>query len=214
MCSPPWPVHLVVRYHWSLFVREYFPVYTYKFSNMKKFLFLALAVMLFASCQKEGISDNKAQLDALSMSQHATAKKARPLSGNLSNAPVPGYPAANCSDIFTVSGRNFIYGNVSHLGVLQSGSFGTVQACNFFVDGTVTYKEVWVAANGDELYMDSYILVSPDPVVPNTGTWTGAGTITGGTGRFAGASGNWTFANTNYYADGTSTWSIAGEIVY
>lgn len=179
---------------------------------MKKFLFVAMSVLVFASCQKEGISDNQAE--ALSASNKVTAKKARPLSGDLSNAPVPGYPAASCSDIFTISGRNFLYGNVSHLGLLKSGSFGTVQACNFFIDGQITYKEVWVAANGDELYMDSYIIISPDPVVANTGTWTGEGTITGGTGRFDGATGNWKYANTKYFADGTSTWKISGEITY
>lgn len=181
---------------------------------MKKLLFIPLAVLLFAGCQKENISDNKSQLDALSLDQKAPVKKARPLSGSLNNAPVPGFEPASCSGIFTVSGQNFIYGNVSHLGRLKSGSLGTVKACNFFVDGQITYDEVWVAANGDELYMDSYIVIAPDPVIPGVGTWTGEGIIRGGTGRFDGASGKWRFVDSKYFADGTSTWGITGEINY
>ena len=181
---------------------------------MKKLLFIPLAVLLFAGCQKETDFDNKVQDDLLSQASKAPDKKARPLSGNLNNAPVPGYPGASCSNVFDISGQNFIYGNVSHLGRLKSGSLGTVKACNFFIDGQITYDEVWVAANGDELYMDSYIVIAPDPVIPGVGTWTGEGTIKGGTGRFDGASGKWRFLNTNYFADGTSTWSISGEITY
>jgi hypothetical protein len=179
---------------------------------MKKLLGIALSVLIFAACQKEEIPVDKTTFDDVVQNNKATGKKARPLSGDLNNAPVPGYPAASCSGVFTVSGQNFLYGTVSHLGRLKSGSLGTVQACNFFIDGTITYKEVWVAANGDKVYSDSYIILADNG--DGSGTWTGEGTITGGTGRFSGASGSWTFANARYFADGTAAWEINGEIVY
>lgn len=181
---------------------------------MKKLLGIALSVLIFAACQKEEIPVDKAQFDDIVQNNKAPEKKARPLSGDLNNAPVPGIPPVDCGFGLTLSGKNFLYGTVSHLGRLKSGSFGIAQTCTVFTDGKATYKEIWIAANGDQVFIDSYIIPVADPLIPNEGTWTGEGVITGGTGRFEGASGKWTFYNTRYFADGTSRWSVSGEIIY
>jgi hypothetical protein len=191
---------------------------------MKKLLFISLAVLLFAGCQKESISENKAQFDAVSESNQANNTKARPLSGNLTNAPNPDAAPILCSGVIPVSGQNFIYGNVSHLGQLKPGSLGTALNCDITnfpsaldpsLRGTVTYNEVWVAANGDKVFNFSTIYIVGNVADGGaTGTWTGSGTITGGTGRFEGASGSWDFVNGRYFADGTSAWSISGSITY
>ncbi len=186
---------------------------------MKKLLFISLAILLIAGCQKEMNSDNKAQNDVLSQTNTATKKQARPLSGDLNNAPVPNAPPVICSDLFPISGQNFLYGNVSHMGKLNSGSLGTAQVCNVTgfdpLSATISYTEVWVAANGDKVFSNTIIYIVGDTETGGTtGTWTGSGIITGGTGRFDGATGKWDFSNTRFFADGTSTWSISGEIIY
>jgi hypothetical protein len=187
---------------------------------MKKVFFIPLVILLFAGCQKEMNSDNKAQNDVLSQTNKASKKQARPISGDLSNAAVPGAEPVSCSGIFPVSGQNFIYGNVSHLGRLKSGSLGIAQECNItnfvtYLDLSISFKEIYVAANGDKLFSSVTIDIIGDPLTSGaTGTWTGSNIITGGTGRFEGATGHWDQLNGKYFANGTATWSILGEITY
>ena len=186
---------------------------------MKKLLFISFAVLLFASCQKESITEDKAQFDAVSESSKAINPKTRPLSGDLTNAPVPGANPISCSDIFPISGQNFLYGNVSHLGKLQSGSVGNALVCNITgfdpLTATITYNEVLVAANGDKVFSNSIVNIVGDVETGGaTGIFTGSVIITGGTGRFNGASGAYDFVNGKFFADGTSAWSISGSITY
>jgi hypothetical protein len=78
-------------------------------------------------------------------------------------------------------------GNASHLGRF------TVTA-DFTVSGsTASGTTTWTAANGDEF---STSFTSHGVVVPPTLTATEAHTITGGTGRFANASGTFTVVRT------------------
>jgi hypothetical protein len=186
---------------------------------MKKLFFISLAVLLFVGCQKESITEDKAQFDALAASSKAGNQKARPLSGDLTNAPNPNAAPISCSGIFPLSGQNFLYGNVSHLGKLQSGSVGNALVCNLTgfdpLTATITYTEVWVAANGDQVFSNSTISIVGDTDNGGaTGIFTGSAIITGGTGRFTGASGAWDFVNGKYFADGTSAWGIRGTITY
>ena len=191
---------------------------------MKKLLFISLAILLFAGCQKESITENKTQLDALSESSKANNKQARPISGDLNNAPDPGAAPVFCSGIIPISGQNFIYGNVSHMGKLKSGSLGIALNCDITnfpsvldpsLRATITFNEIWVAANGDKLFSNSTINIVGDPATQNTTlTWTGSNIVTGGTGRFEGATGSWEQLNGKFFADGTATWSISGNITY
>lgn len=179
---------------------------------------LAVTTMLFA-CKKDTVQTvqekSKPSLEKMS----AKKKHTVPISGDLSNAPVPNAPPVICSDLFPISGQNFLYGNVSHMGKLKSGSLGTAQVCNITgfdpLRATITYTEVKVAANGDKVFSNSIIYIVGDTETGGaTGTWTGSGIITGGTGRFDGATGAWDFSNARFFADGTSTWSISGNITY
>ena len=191
---------------------------------MKKLLFIPLSILFFVGCQKEENFETKTQDDLLSQASKAPNKKARPISGNLNNAPNPDAPPIICSGAFPISGQNFIYGNVSHLGLLKSGTVGNALICDITnfpsaldpsLRGTITFNEIWVAANGDKLFSNSTIYIVGDPATQNaTLTWTGSNIITGGTGRFEGATGSWEQLNGKFFADGTATWSIKGEITY
>jgi len=191
---------------------------------MRKLLFISMAVLLFAACQKESITENKSQFDAVSESSQANNPKARPISGDLNNAPDPDAAPVLCSGVVPISGQNLIYGNVSHMGKLKSGTVGIALDCeitNFpsaldpSFRATINFNEIWVAANGDKLFSSSTIYIVGDPATQNTTfTWTGSNIVTGGTGRFEGATGGWQQLNGKFFADGTATWSISGNITY
>jgi hypothetical protein len=186
---------------------------------MKKILFMSFAVLLFASCQKESITEDQSPFGLVTESAKAGNKKARPLSGDFTNAPNPNAAPVSCSGVFPISGQNFLYGNVSHLGKLQSGSVGNALVCNLTgfdpLTATITYNEVLVAANGDKVFSNSTVNIVGDVETGGaTGIFTGSVIITGGTGRFTGASGAYEFVNGKFFADGTSAWSISGSITY
>lgn len=186
---------------------------------MKKIILMGFAVLLLASCKKENISESISPAESPTATI-SKAKVTRPFTGDISNAGVPDAPGVSCSGAFPISGKNFIYGNVSHMGRLKSGSFGIAQVCEVtdfdtYLALNITYKEIWVAANGDQLYSNTVIDVVGNPLDGGaTGTWTGSSVITGGTGRFEGATGHFNPLNGHYFADGTATWSVKGEITY
>ena len=88
------------------------------------------------------------------------------------------------------------------------------QVINFtVVPGALTGRAVLTAANGDELYASEVSSVDPpahDPYVQGRGTWT----WTGGTGRFAGASGKAPWTSVVNLDELTAAVALNGRISY
>jgi hypothetical protein len=79
-------------------------------------------------------------------------------------------------------------GNATHLGLLTVKADWTVTTA-----GAIDTSSTWTAANGDELFTR---FTGHGVFVPPTATFTETHTITGGTGRFATASGTFTVVQT------------------
>ena len=176
----------------------------------------SLLVTLFigVSCTSESVSDS----DTMYKNTKEKKSKERPMKGNFSNTAdlsVEPFICGPAGDIPLTTNR--LFGNVTHLGKLQDGSFGEPFECEV-VSGDpfilkVMYNTKYVTPNGDELYGLSETFVTPDFTTENSGTFTGSVTIVDGTGRFADAEGRWDFVNASY--DGpNSTWEIDGWISY
>jgi hypothetical protein len=79
-------------------------------------------------------------------------------------------------------------GNATHLGRFTVTADWTVTTA-----GAIGTSSTWTAANGDELFTR---FTRHGDFVPPTATFTETHTITGGTGRFADASGSFTVVQT------------------
>ena len=79
-------------------------------------------------------------------------------------------------------------GNATHLGLFTVTADWTVTTA-----GAIETSSTWTAANGDELFTR---FTRRGVFVPPTATFTETHTITGGTGRFATASGTFTVVQT------------------
>ncbi|NER10005.1 hypothetical protein SAMN06265375_101467 [Muriicola jejuensis] len=136
--------------------------------------------------------------------------------------------------------RNIISGNMRHLGKLQSGisdpdtgemisgCFGVPVSCDInletFAQLITVYEVTYVAANGDAFFTTEQVTINFPNFVEGeidytTGNFVGTAgfehaiEITGGTGRFEGASGHMDFMNAQFGPEG-STWELVGEIIY
>lgn len=97
-------------------------------------------------------------------------------------------------------------GNATHLGrFILSADFTVTRAT-----GNATGTATWTAANGDEIFVNVVghgdIFVFPTVVITETHT------ITGGTGRFADASGTIRISRSANILTGVSSGSLSGEI--
>ena len=95
-------------------------------------------------------------------------------------------------------------GTATHLGRYAAQFNGAVNV----LDGTATGSFTFTAANGDQLFATFLGLGVGDPIASITETLT----ITGGTGRFAGASGTLVVRRTLDLTTGVSSGSIDGSI--
>ena len=167
------------------------------FAKYRLVLMLAVIAMIISSCQKENLLSSSQKPDLLSSSQKQDiVKKAVPFKAIFETF------AENNSPIITGTGTG------THIG--KSTFVATVNGDNFpLLTGTQTLT----AANGDQLFSTiSGSVVGPD----ENGTLliTNNNIITGGTGRFAGATGSFIahgIANINVP---TGTVTFEGTISY
>lgn len=143
--------------------------------------------------------------------EHATKKNSqeRPFKGiyvvpgeNITVTPSPLCPAGYGLVEFTGSGQ------ASHLGRFV----GAQSHCQNAAGDIVQIDATLTAANGDQVFA-----VGTGQVVDNgdgTSTVTASYTITGGTGRFAGASGSFTTTATQQQATGDTEGTYEGGIAY
>ena len=91
----------------------------------------------------------------------------------------------------TIHGHAIIFGNATHLGAFTgTAEFVTKTSAMDLVKYTYTGTFHWFAANGDEIYgtFEGYLSPTETPgVYDNHET----ADVTGGTGRFASATGHW-----------------------
>ncbi len=193
---------------------------------MKKIILFALTIMLFAACKKDN-NEMKSyatmQADLVSNKNAGKSAVARPMSVNLYSTVDPSSPTLSCTMPgvpFGISNSGyFLHGTITHMGEINSAiSMGQDSYCNLsgstFILTTVTAGQI-VAANGDKITYTGDDVIDLNNIIFNggaTATITGLWTITGGTGRFAGASGTFQITGmVDVTTPGGPTFSITGN---
>ncbi|MBD0851169.1 hypothetical protein [Maribacter arenosus] len=181
-----------------------------------------LAMLLFAySCSQETSLDPTESLEAHSAKSSKAKKATRAIRGKINNDADPSVAPVPCDDPSGLEiglSTNFIYGNMTHLGKIQPGSFGRPIVCEtFLAEGKIVsvYEVNYIGAHGDEIRTreNTIIIFNPEDPTFNTGTFEGTIEIIGGTGRFEGATGNMVFVDASFIGS-KSTWEVVGEITY
>ncbi len=181
-----------------------------------------LAMFLLAySCSQETTMDGTENLEAYSAKSQKGAKATRAIRGKINNDADPSVDPVPCDDssgLGIALSTNFIYGNMTHLGKIQPGSFGRPIECETnLAEGKIisVYEVNYIGAHGDEIRTREYttIIFNPEDPTFNTGTFEGTIDIIGGTGRFEGATGNMVFVDASFIGS-KSTWEVVGEITY
>ena len=177
-------------------------------------LALTLAALALAACAESPVLEPSAEgpaARAVSAARGGSASPSRPAGGTCTLvarpvvlAPLPGQPA-------NVTRRQTAYVcQLRHLGrtTVTSTEAGTAGPGGSAVIGTATYT----AANGDQLFTT----FSGTATFPTNGivTFGGTETVTGGTGRFDGASGSFTRATRVNVILGTGQYEITGTLSY
>ncbi|MEP6794441.1 MAG: hypothetical protein ABJB16_08960 [Saprospiraceae bacterium] len=187
---------------------------------MKNLTFLMLTLLFMAACQQS--SDELVSLDTSSQitqrSQQTRVFKAN-ISGTLDASSAPTACTGDLPGL-ALTGYS-LSGNANHLGILNKDlSVLHHDACDLSFATmllTTSVSGQLAAANGDLVYYTGNDVINVFNLLTGsgtTGTITGTWTITGGTGRFDGASGSFTInglvdfttLNLSVEANGTITY--------
>ncbi|MFL1012355.1 hypothetical protein [Flavisericum labens] len=163
------------------------------------------AILLAMSCQTESLDEatitNTEALDLTAKKSKKGKRVSKPISNSIEFAPIDDVFSA-----FNGTQTHFgkIHGTSETTGVIDNGD-GTL---------TITGNDITYAANGDILYATSELLLTL-PAEGTLATYTVSITITGGTGRFDGATG-WLNANNGVIdlVTGIGSHAASGEITY
>jgi hypothetical protein len=193
---------------------------------MRKSTIFALTIMLLTACKKDikDINSNPiVQADLNSKTHTEIAKVSRPMKVAFYSSVNAASPALACTlpgvPFGIANSGYFLHGNATHLGLINSEtSMGQDGSCNLsgstFILSTTTAGQI-VAANGDKITYTGSDEIDLNNIIFHGGTTaaiTGLWTITGGTGRFDGASGSFTISGVvNVATVGGPTFSITGE---
>jgi hypothetical protein len=179
---------------------------------MKKTSILVLAILLLTACTKDSSQDSLSVENA-EAKQNNGKRVTRPISNSLQSDPDFSLPPLSCSNGPGIGGGALIYGNMAHMGKVTGQAVN--QACEYMADGRLrlTSKDVTIAANGDKIYTEGEIFITI--VSATMATITGGSKITGGTGRFAGATGYFIYENMVLdLLTGHESHTAYGEITY
>ncbi|MEO6254370.1 MAG: hypothetical protein ABIO79_13740 [Ferruginibacter sp.] len=193
---------------------------------MKKIAIFALTIMLFTACRKDinemGLNA-RLQAELVSKTNAQNVQVSRPIRVDFYSTVDLASPTLNCSMpgvpfAITNSGY-FLHGNATHLGLINGEtSMGLDGSCNLnpatFILSTTTTGRI-VSANGDMITYTGSDAIDLNNVIFHGGTTaaiTGVWTITGGTGRFAGATGSFSINGiVDLTTAGGPTFSITGD---
>ena len=192
---------------------------------MKKLTIIPLAAILLLACSKE-VKEQQDSLQATLASQPANkSQTTRAFMASLYSSvdTNPSIPPTACSgDIPGLANPGyFLHGNATHLGELSwQQSRGQDIACNLSFASmllTTTVSGQLAAANGDLVYYTGADEIDASTFLSGAGTAgtiQGVWTITGGTGRFVGATGSFTIYGPADFATGTFRFEAVGTITY
>ncbi|HLF65506.1 MAG TPA: hypothetical protein VI603_17195 [Saprospiraceae bacterium] len=186
---------------------------------MKNLSLIALFLMLLASCQQADELASPADAQRIVQRSQST----RPFQATLQSSVNPGNPLTACSgDIpgFAIP-DHFLAGQATHLGNLNA-ALSTLHHddCNLsFATMTLTtsVSGQLAAANADLVYYTGEDVIDVSALLTGTGTTgtiEGTWTVTGGTGRFEGASGSFTISGLVDFVTGTFSAEADGTITY
>lgn len=190
---------------------------------MKKITIIALAIMLMTACKKDVSSDTMISEEVASKTNVEKAKVTRPMKVAFYSSADPASPALTCTlpgvPFGIANSGYFLHGNATHFGPINfETSIGIDGFCNLsastFILSTTTGGQI-VADNGDKITYTGNDEIDLNNIIfhgATTGTITGLWTITGGTGRFDGASGSFQINGiVDLTALGGPAFSITGE---
>lgn len=192
---------------------------------MKKFSIISLSLMLLIACSKD--SDQLASVQGEISVKPSTQKSqtSRVFKGNLFSTINlnPSAPPMSCTgDLPGLAlPEHFMHGNATHMGELiwqQSTLIHT--SCNLSFATMLLTTDVsgqLSASNVDLIYYSGTDVIDVTNLLTGAGTTgsiEGTWTITGGTGRFDGASGSITINGTVDFNTGTFSCAVNGTITY
>jgi hypothetical protein len=191
---------------------------------MKKLTLMILSLGLFASCSKEA-NDSVAPAATEQNQTMANGRTSKIFKASFySEVDVnPAIPPTQCSgDLPTLANPGyFLHGTSTHLGeIISTQSRGQDVSCNLSFATmllTTSVSGQLAASNGDLIYYTGNDVIDASHYLTGTGTdgtITGTWTITGGTGKFAGASGSFNLNGPADFATGTFKFEAEGTINY
>lgn len=192
---------------------------------MKKLSIVIVSVVLFVACNKQ--SDSLKLHEEEAVSQSGQKKQVtRVFKGEFQSSidPDPSNGPITCSgDIpgFAIPVQFLMSGNATHLGELVGQESGFHHSsCNLSVPAmqlSTSISGQLVASNGDRIFYNGTDLIDISNLLTQqgtTGSLGGTWSITGGTGRFEGASGSFTINGTVDFVTTTLVFKAEGNITY
>ena len=190
---------------------------------MKKITIIALAIMVLTACKKDMSPGTMISEEVASKTNAEKEKVSVPMKVVLYSSANPASPALTCTmpgvPFGIANSGYFLHGTATHLGLINSEtSIGIDGFCNLsattFILTTTTSGQI-VAADGSKITYTGNDEIDLNNIIfhgATTGTITGLWTITGGTGRFDGASGSFQINGiVDLTAVGGPAFSITGE---
>ncbi len=161
-------------------------------------LLMATSLVMVISCSKDSATD-LTQENLTATNAKGGKQVTRPVKNNYVGIDRPDG-----------SGSDFT-GNMSHVGKMTGSTYTTAFIDNLDGTYTLTSDDVINAANGDQIFTSSEVIIVPSSATD--GSYYGGFDITGGTGRFDGATGRMEVANGSY-SSGRATHNAVGTITY
>jgi hypothetical protein len=212
-------------FHW-FFAEKLFHILKSKKTNyMKKIKIIIPAIMLLAACSKDMNEINPGSTAQAALSSNSNAQKTavtRPFSATFNAAADANASPTSCSGVVPFAAPDFLLsGTATYLGIInaQISRLHHV-SCDVDVATMLLSTNVTVdlfAANGDIVHCSGADVVNVVNLLTQTGTTgaiTGAWTVTGGTGRFTGASGSITINGLVDFVTNSFTCVCTGSITY
>ena len=186
---------------------------------MKRITIIALAVTLLTACSKENTEINPGS--SVTTPNSEKVLQARAFSATINAAANPASQPTSCSGVVPFAAPDFnLSGSGIHLGQIGQTSSLHHVSCDVDINTallTTVVEGQIAAANGDLIYYDGNDVVDVAGLLTQTGTTgaiIGTWTITGGTGRFEGATGTLTINGLVDFVTFSFTCECVGTITY